>query len=62
MAVSESQKKANKSYREKNPKKNQYLSYRSTARGFINNHATLEDLEDLKLLISKREIQLKRED
>ena len=51
MAVSESQKKANKSYREKNPKRNQYLSYRSTARGFINNHATLEDLEELKTLI-----------
>lgn len=62
MAVSESQKKANKSYREKNPKKNQYLSYRSTARGFINNHATLDDLEELKLLISKREIYLKSED
>ena len=62
MAVSESQKKANKSYREKNPKKNQYLSYRSTARGFINNHATLDDLKELKLLISKREIYLKSED
>ena len=48
MAVSESQKKAIKAYREKNPKKNQYLSYRSTARSFINNHATLEDLEELK--------------
>ena len=56
MAVSESQKKANKSYREKNPKKNQYLSYRSTARSFINNHATLDDLEELKNLIIKKEI------
>ncbi|WP_336154477.1 hypothetical protein [Fusobacterium polymorphum] len=62
MAVSESQKKANKSYREKNPKRNQYLSYRSTARGFINNHATLEDLDDLKALILKRELHLKREE
>jgi hypothetical protein len=62
MAVSESQKKANKSYREKNPKRNQYLSYRSTARGFINNHATLEDLEELKTLILKRELHLKREE
>ena len=62
MAVSESQKKANKSYREKNPKRNQYLSYRSTARGFINNHATLDDLEELKNLILKKENQLKRED
>ena len=62
MAVSESQKKANKSYREKNPKRTQYLSYRSTARGFINNHATLEDLDDLKALILKRELHLKREE
>ena len=62
MAVSESQKKANKAYREKNPKRNQYLSYRSTARGFINNHATLEDLDDLKALILKRELHLKREE
>ena len=58
MAVSESQKKANKSYREKNPKRNQYLSYRSTARGFINNHA---NLEELKNLIFKKEKQLKGE-
>lgn len=61
MAVSESQKKAIKAYREKNPKKNQYLSYRSTTRSFINNHATLEDLEELKNLIFKKEKQLKGE-
>ena len=62
MSQTQSQKKPNNSYREKNPKKNQYLSYRSTARSFINNHATLEDLEELKNLILKKEIQLKRED
>ena len=56
MAVSESQKKAIKAYREKNPQKNQYISYRSTARSFINNHATLDDLEELKALILKREV------
>ena len=61
MAVSESQKKANKAYRKKNQKKNQYLSYRSTTRSFINDHATLEDLEELKNLILKKEKQLKGE-
>jgi len=61
VTVSESQKKANKAYRERNPQKNQYLSYRSTARSFINNHATLDDLEELKNLILKKEKQLKGE-
>jgi hypothetical protein len=61
MPISEAQKKAIKSYREKNPKKNQYISYRSTARSFINNHATLDDLEELKALILKKELQLKKE-
>ena len=61
MSISEAQKKAIKSYREKNPKKNQYISYRSTARSFINNHATLDDLEELKALILKKELQLKKE-
>ena len=61
MPISEAQKKAIKSYREKNPKKNQYISYRSKARSFINNHATLDDLEELKALILKKELQLKKE-
>ena len=61
MPISEAQKKAIKSYREKKTKKNQYISYRSTARSFINNHATLDDLEELKALILKKELQLKKE-
>ena len=60
MAVSDAQKKANKIYRKKNKEKNQYLSYRSTTRSFINKHATLEDLEEIKALIIERENFLKK--
>ncbi|PQC59982.1 hypothetical protein CUN46_10340 [Enterococcus faecium] len=35
--------------------KRTYLAQRSTARGFIRNKATLEDLEELKKLIEDRE-------
>ncbi len=52
--VSESQKRAQKKYDEKNREKRTYLSQRSTSRGFIRNKATLEDLEELETLIFER--------
>lgn len=52
--VSESQKRAQKKYDEKNREKRTYLSQRSTSRGFIRNKATLEDLEELAELIAER--------
>ncbi|MDT2797902.1 hypothetical protein [Enterococcus cecorum] len=52
--VSESQKRAQKKYDEKNREKRTYLSQRSTSRGFIRNKATLEDLEELEELIAER--------
>lgn len=52
--VSESQKRAQKKYDEKNREKRTYLSQRSTSRGFIRNKATLEDLEELAELIEER--------
>lgn len=52
--VSESQKRAQKKYDEKNREKRTYLSQRSTSRGFIRNKATLEDLEELEELIKAR--------
>ncbi len=52
--VSESQKRAQKKYDEKNREKRTYLSQRSTSRGFIRNKATLEDLEELEELITAR--------
>lgn len=52
--VSDSQRKAQKKYDEKNREKRTYLSQRSTSRGFIRNKATLEDLEELAELIEER--------
>ena len=52
--VSESQKRAQKKYDEKNREKRTYLSQRNTSRGFIRNKATLEDLEELEELITAR--------
>ena len=52
--VSESQKRAQKKYDEKNREKRTYLSQRSTSRGFIRNKATLDDLEELEELITAR--------
>lgn len=52
--VSESQKRAQKKYDEKNREKRTYLSQRSTSRSFIRNKATLEDLEELEELITAR--------
>lgn len=52
--VSDSQRKAQKKYDEKNREKRTYLSQRSTSRGFIRNKATMEDLEELEELIAAR--------
>ena len=52
--VSDSQRKAQKKYDEKNREKRTYLSQRSTSRGFIRNKATMEDLEELEKIIVER--------
>lgn len=49
---------ADKKWAEKNKEHKSYLKYRSTARSFIRNKATLEDLEELKKLIKERESML----
>ncbi|VTS15008.1 Uncharacterised protein [Streptococcus pseudoporcinus] len=48
------QQKADKKWAEKNREHRNYLSKRSTARSFINNNATKEDLIELKQLIDIR--------
>ena len=48
------QKKANKKWQEKNRERARYLRDRSTARSFIKNRATQEDLDELIDLIKKR--------
>lgn len=58
MAVSESQKKANQKWAEQNKEHRNYLSKRSSARGFIRNHATDSDLNELEELIAERRCNL----
>lgn len=55
--TSEAQVEANRRYLANNPEakeKNRYYSERSTAKRFINNRATKEDLENLIELINER--------
>ena len=52
------QKRAKQRYREKNRERTNYLNARTTARGFIRNKATKEDLQELKELIKEREERL----
>lgn len=49
-----SQTEANKKWQEKNKEYSNYLKARSTARGFIKNKATLEDLNEIEQLIKIR--------
>ena len=52
--LTEAQKRAKQKYREKNRERTNYLNARTTARGFIRNKATAEDLEELEKLIKER--------
>lgn len=45
---------ANKRWADKNKEHSNYLKTRSTARSFIRNKATLEDLDELEILIKER--------
>lgn len=48
------QTEANKRWQEKNREKTRYLRDRSTARSFVRNRATAEDLDELVALIIQR--------
>ncbi len=61
MALSEAQERAMKNYRKKNPEKMRYNSYKGTAKTFIRNYATLEDLEEFKKLILERKVLINKE-
>lgn len=50
----ERQREADKRWIEKNRKHKRYLSQRSTARSFIRNYATEEDLKELEQLIEEK--------
>ena len=47
------QQRANKRWNERNREHRNYLTKRSTSRGFIRNHATKDDLLELQELIRK---------
>lgn len=53
--TSQSQLKATKRWREKNKDKARYNSYKSSAKTFIRNHATLEDIKELRELLQEKE-------
>lgn len=52
--ISEAQRNADKRWREKNREHANYLRNRTSARCFIRNKATLEDIEELKVLMKER--------
>lgn len=54
----EAQRNADKRWREKNRQYASYLKNRTSARSFIRNKATLEDLEELQNLIEERKMTL----
>lgn len=56
--TSESQIKASRNWEQNNRKKATVASYRRTARSFIKNHATKDDIAELKKLIREKEIKM----
>lgn len=52
------QREYDKRWIEKNKEHRRYLSSRSAARSFIRNRATLEDIEELRMLMIEREEDL----
>lgn len=54
MKTSDAQKKANSKWAEKNKERRSYLSSRSSARSFIRNKATPEDLLELSKMIDEK--------
>lgn len=60
--AAEKQREADLKWRAKNKPYRSYLSSRSSARSFIRNHATVEDLDELDGLIKDRRTQLKEQE
>lgn len=52
---------ADAKWAENNKEHKNYLRRRSDARSFIRNKATMEDLDELQVLINERKIQLREE-
>lgn len=58
--ISEAQRNADKRWREKNREYANYLRNRASARCFIRNKATIEDLMELQELIKEKSKELQR--
>lgn len=52
--TTEAQRQASRKWEEKNRSKATIDNYRRSARSFVRNHATFEDIEELKELIEER--------
>lgn len=52
--LTEARVRANKKWNENNKERVKYLSNRSRTRSFVKNSATLEDLDELEMLIAER--------
>lgn len=59
MKTSEAQKRANAKWESENRERRNYLSKRSSARGFIRNKATQEDLLELREMIDEKLSEMK---
>ncbi|WP_125565081.1 hypothetical protein [Companilactobacillus insicii] len=58
MVLTEAQKRANKKWHNKNRERANYIAMRSSARSFIRNKSTTEDLEELEEIIRERKTEL----
>ncbi len=56
--TSEAQERANKKWADNNKAYSSYLKSRSSARSFIRNKATMEDLEEIERLVAERKKEL----
>ena len=61
LKTSKSQRKAVKTYEDKNKTKVNYLKAKSSAKSFIKNKATLEDIEEIEKLLKIRFEKLQKE-
>ena len=60
--TSKAQVSASRRWEKENPERARYIRYRTGARGFIRNHATLEDLEEIEKLVKERRENLIKEE
>lgn len=59
--TSKAQVNASRRWEQKNPERAKYIRYRTSARGFLRNHATEEDLIEMEQLIKERREKLKED-